>query len=354
MFALFCVCISYRKFALKHHPLKNGDNAAAAAQFRLVAEAYDVLADRQTKATTERAEQEMRRARQDKAAAQSFSRPDALLLLLLSPLSACACLICCAAEKRALFDQYGERGLKEGVSNGKGGVSGGYTFRANPEDLFAEHFGSTSPFADFFATRAAQPLFASLAKTEVKKAPAQEINLYVSLEELYGGASKSHKVLRRRLAMDGRSLALEEKILKLEVGAGWKEGTRLTFAREGDEEAGGDPALGEAGDVVFVVRTKPHPRFVRRGNDLVHTARLSLLQALTGATLDIETLDRRVIPVALNEVCVPGGCKTVVGEGMPHPKTGVKGNLVIEFDITFPQQLTYQQKNDIKKVLTQG
>jgi DnaJ-class molecular chaperone len=41
------VCSSYRKFALKHHPLKNGDNAAAAAQFRLVAEAYDVLADRQ-------------------------------------------------------------------------------------------------------------------------------------------------------------------------------------------------------------------------------------------------------------------------------------------------------------------
>jgi len=257
-----------------------------------------------------------------------------------------------AAEKRALFDQYGERGLKEGVSNGKGGLSGGYTFRANPEELFAEHFGSTSPFADFFATRAAAPLFASMAKTEVKKAPAQEINLYVSLEELYAGASKSHKVVRRRLAMDGRSLALEEKILKLEVGAGWKEGTRLTFAREGDEELGGE--LSETGDVVFVVRTKPHPRFVRRGNDLVHTARLSLLQALTGATLDIETLDRRVIPVALNEVCVPGGSKVVVGEGMPHPKTGVKGNLVIEFDITFPQQLTYQQKNDIKKVLTQA
>jgi len=238
------------------------------------------------------------------------------------------------------------------VSNGKGGLSGGYTFRANPEELFAEHFGSTSPFADFFATRAAAPLFASMAKTEVKKAPAQEINLYVSLEELYAGASKSHKVVRRRLAMDGRSLALEEKILKLDVGAGWKEGTRLTFAREGDEDLGGD--LSETGDVVFVVRTKPHPRFVRRGNDLVHTARLSLLQALTGATLDIETLDRRVIPVALNEVCVPGGSKVVGGEGMPHPKTGAKGNLVIEFDITFPQQLTYQQKNDIKKVLTQA
>jgi hypothetical protein len=37
---------SYRKFALKYHPLKNPNNADAAAQFRLVAEAYDVLSDR--------------------------------------------------------------------------------------------------------------------------------------------------------------------------------------------------------------------------------------------------------------------------------------------------------------------
>ena len=103
--------------------------------------------------------------------------------------------------------------------------------------------------------------------------------------------------------------------------------------------------------MVFVLRTKPHPRFSRRANDLVFVANLTLAQALTGATVDVETLDRRVIPVALNEVCVPGGSKIVAGEGLPHPKTGVKGNLVIEFNITFPQQLSYEQKNAIKKIL---
>jgi DnaJ family protein B protein 13 len=240
-----------------------------------------------------------------------------------------------------LFDQYGERGLKQGVSNGKGGRAGGgggYSFSANPEELFAEHFGTASPFADFFATSAAQPLFNNLATAAAeakRKVPAQEINLYVSLEELYAGASKSHKIMRRRLAMDGLTLQLEEKILKIDVGAGWKEGTKLTFAREGDEEhSSGAGAQAETGDVVFVLRTKPHPRFTRRGNDLVFVANLTLSQALTGATIDVETLDRRVIPVALNEVCTPGGNKTVAGEGLPHPKTGVKGNLVIEFNIT--------------------
>lgn len=261
-----------------------------------------------------------------------------------------------AAEKRALFDQYGERGLKQGVPNGKGGraggVGGGYSFTANPEELFADHFGTSSPFADFFATSAAQPLFHTLKQTDKRKVAAQEINLYVSLEELYAGASKSHKLLRKRLGMDGRTLMLEEKILKLEIGAGWKEGTRLTFAREGDEEPG---ETSETGDVIFVLRTKPHPRFTRRGNDLVYTAPLTLLAALTGTTLSIETLDRRVLPIALNEVCAPGGSKIVVGEGMPNPKdpssASARGNLVIEFAISFPEQLSYEQKQGIKKIL---
>jgi len=252
-------------------------------------------------------------------------------------------------EKRAIFDQYGCRGLKHGVPNGRGGVAGGYSYRLNPEEAFAEHFGSASPFAEFFASQASQPLFGQLKdQSEVKKVPAQEINLYVSLEELYAGAQKSHKLLRRRLQIDGRTMQLEEKILQLQIGAGWKEGTRLTFAREGDEAPGGQS---ETGDVVFVLRQKPHPRFTRRGQDLVLRAPLTLLQALTGATVEVETLDHRVIPVALNEVCAPGGSKVVQGEGLPHPKTGVKGNLVIEFDIHFPQQLTSQQKEGIKKIL---
>lgn len=286
---------AYRKFALKSHPLKNQNDAEAAKRFRLVAEAYDVLAD---------------------------------------------------PQRRAIFDQYGERGLKEGTPNGRGGVAGGWSFSGNPEELFAEHFGSSSPFAEFFASEGNQ-LFKSYQQTEVKKVPAQEINLYVSLEELYSGARKVQKVVRKRLGMDGRTLSLEEKLLTVEVGAGWREGTRITFPKEGDEQ----PGLTEPGDVVLVLREKPHPRFVRRGNDLVYTAKLSLLQALTGCVLPVETLDRRVLSVGVNEVAAPGSRKVVSGEGMPHPKTGVKGNLVLEFEVVFPQQLTQSQKQAIKDIL---
>merc|ERR1719313_3115654 len=54
--------------------------------------------------------------------------------------------------KRAIYDQYGERGLKEGVPDGKGGVKGGkYRFNNNAAEIFTAFFGTASPFADIMA-----------------------------------------------------------------------------------------------------------------------------------------------------------------------------------------------------------
>jgi len=46
---------------------------------------------------------------------------------------------------------------------------------------------------------------------------------------------------------------------------GWKDGTKITFEGEGDESAGVLPA-----DIVFVVKTKPHDRFTRDGDNLLY------------------------------------------------------------------------------------
>jgi len=298
---------AYRVHALKYHPLKHEgqpSSEGAAKQFRLVAEAYDVLTQPQL---------------------------------------------------RALFDQYGSIGLKTGVPNGRGGRTSAYTFRLNPLELFADNFGNASPFADFFeaagtAQGAGAELLTTYNKKEVKKAKTQEVNLYVSLEELYSGCSKSMKVLRKRLSLDGRRLVLEEKIFKLDIGAGWKEGTKLTFAGEGDEVAEDDGTV--AGDLVFILKIKPHPRFVRKGNDLEFVATLSLKQALVGHTLEIQTLDGRTLTVGISDIATPDGVQLVEGEGMPSTKTpGKKGNLKIRFDIRFPKQLTTEQKNALQKIL---
>ncbi|MCJ8732004.1 hypothetical protein PDJAM_G00205990 [Pangasius djambal] len=52
-----------------------------------------------------------------------------------------------------------------------------------------------------------------------------------------------------------------------------KEGTKVTFPREGDESPGCITA-----DIVFVIKDKPHSHFRREGSDIVYPVRISLHQ----------------------------------------------------------------------------
>lgn len=248
---------------------------------------------------------------------------------------------------RTIYDQYGERGLKEGVSNSKGGRLPAWTYSANPEQQYMDFFGTYSPFADFFSGGSGlnMPLF---AKTEVPKAgdvAPQVHHLFCSLEELYGGCSKKFKVTRQKLEMDGKTTRPEDHIMTIEVQKGWREGTKITFTGEGDEQVGMN-----TGDVVFLLKEKPHPLFKRNKNDLVFTAKISLVEALTGTTVQVPTLDGRKISVPITEIVRPNVPVVVPGEGMPTAKGG-KGDLRIEFDVQFPDMLTEDQKSSISAIL---
>ena len=57
----------------------------------------------------------------------------------------------------------------------------------------------------------------------------------------------------------------------------------------------------------------------------------------------------------LDHVLIPGGVKTVVGEGMPITKQpGSKGVLRISWDISFPFALTAEQKAGLRAILPAG
>jgi len=163
---------------------------------------------------------------------------------------------------------------------------------------------------------------------------------YCSLEELYHGITKKMRVKRQRLNIDGQTTHEEEKILTIEVKPGWKSGTKITFPKEGDEKPGITPA-----DIQFILKEKPHDRFKRNGNDLIYRYSCSLKQALLGLTIDVHTLDQRKLRIPINKIISPGYTHKVIGEGMPISKSPhEKGNLIIEFDINFPNRLTEHQK----------
>ncbi|KAL9342928.1 hypothetical protein Peur_063359 [Populus x canadensis] len=327
---------AYRKLAMKWHPDKNPNNKKEAeAKFKKISEAYEVLSD---------------------------------------------------PQKKAVYDQYGEEGLKGQVpppgaggagpgGAGPGGATffstgdGPTTFQFNPrnaDDIFTEFFGFSSPFGGMGGggggmrqTRFQGGMFGndifssyseggggSMHQGAPRKAPQIEKKLPCSLEELYKGATKRMKISRDIADASGRTMQVEE-ILTIDIKPGWKKGTKITFPEKGNEQPNIVPA-----DLVFIIDEKPHPVFTRDGNDLVVTQKISLAEALTGYTVHLTALDGRNLTIPVNTLIHPNYEEVVPREGMPIQKDPTKrGNLRIKFDIKFPTRLTAEQKAGIKRLL---
>jgi len=337
---------AYRKLALKWHPDRNLDHKdVAERRFKELSEAYEVLSDKQ---------------------------------------------------KRTIYDQYGEEGLKGGVppggAGGAGGMPdgfsympGGYTFRSSSmsgaEEIFRQFFESQGgagifgaaggggargrgaaggPGMSFFMDGDGFNMFGAgpggagprrsasarpgggFGAMDEDEPPIVTKKLGCTLEELYNGTVKKLKVTKKKL--DGST---EEKILTINIKPGWKSGTKITFNNEGDEVA---PGVFQS--IVFVLEEKQHAVFVRDGDNLVVTLDISLADALTGVSGSIKTLDGRNLPITSDTIIQPGTTLRLPGEGMPISKLpGQKGDLIVKFNVRFPRSLTPAQKQQLRSVL---
>lgn len=138
-----------------------------------------------------------------------------------------------------------------------------------------------------------------------------------------------------------------EEILKIDITPGWKKGTKITFPEKGNQEPGVTPA-----DLIFVIDEKPHSVYKRDGNDLIVDKQVSLLDALTGITISLTTLDGRNLTIPVLDIVKPSQEIVIPNEGMPISKQlSKRGDLRINFDISFPSRLTSEQKTDLKRLL---
>ncbi|WWD09630.1 hypothetical protein V865_007758 [Kwoniella europaea PYCC6329] len=334
---------AYRKESLKWHPDKNpGDKRAAAEEkFKKIGEAYEVLSD---------------------------------------------------PNKKEIYDQLGEEGLKGGAGAGgggggfgggfPGGGGGGFSFHAtDPNDIFNAFFSSSGGgggMEDIFggmgggggrggprmrSSRMGGGMggmggmpggFGGEPHSSKPPPPPGEITkpLALTLEELYKGGTKRLKITRH-LQTGGQ----EEKILEVAYKAGWKKGTKIKFAGAGNEDE-----YGQSQTVTFIVEEKPHNRFERVDDDLIIKLNITLSQALLGPegggaiTKEVEQLDGRRITVSTPEgqIVQPGQETRIPGEGMPVSKVGSakkKGDLIVRWNVVFPTRITPEQKKELRKVL---
>lgn len=260
--------------------------------------------------------------------------------------------------KRAFFDKYGEKLLKEGFFS-EGVIEGGYQFGGNPEQIFVGFFERDNPFAKIYDSDGRE-MFGSMfgaafgGQNFPGLPPVKDLVVEVecSLNELYCGCMKEVSYLKTLLNNDGRTTREEMVSRVIDIKPGYENGSRIVLRGEGNESNGK-----KTSDLIFRVKEVKHAEFERKGNDLIYTAKVSLIQALCSETVKIVTLDGRVLLVAVDEIIAPKTLKRIEGEGMPiwageDAEGGVrKGNLYIRFDIGFPETLDQEAKEAVVEIL---
>jgi DnaJ-class molecular chaperone len=170
----------------------------------------------------------------------------------------------------------------------------------------------------------------------------------VTLEELYGGKVKKLKITRQVLdPRDYQRTVAESRVIELEIKAGWKSGTKLTFERLGDEQMGT-----VAADMVFVLKEQLHERFRRKNQHLYFKTKLRLKDALVGGEVRLKQLDGRSLVIPYVGPIAPGHQQIVKGEGMPIAKSpGERGDLIVEYEVDYPTELSDQVKDQLRALV---
>jgi DnaJ family protein A protein 2 len=133
------------------------------------------------------------------------------------------------------------------------------------------------------------------------------------------------------------------------VRPGSLPGTMITFKNESDWH----PDFSEVGDLVVFVNSKNEEAgFVREGDFLIMKKTITLLESLTNFDMYFKHLDDRIIKVSNDEIIHPNQKMIIKGEGMPNLENNlVKGDLIIHFEITFPQSLDKDRSKYLVKIL---
>lgn len=331
---------AYRKIALKYHPDKNPGNKDAEEKFKLAAEAYAVLSDK---------------------------------------------------EKRARYDQFGEDGLK---NSGFGGFGGGGMSMEDIFSQFSDIFGGAfggSPFGDFFGSGSRQ---------RVRKGSDLRIRIKLSLEEIYNGIKKSVKVrhyedcpicngsgaepghgtstcpvchgervgsflgqminIRPCPNCHGEGTVIEkscrnchgegrvktESKVDIDIPKGVSTGNYMTLRGKGNAA----PRGGVPGDLIVEFLEEDHSLFTRHGNDIYISIVITWPQAVFGDDITVQTLSG---PVSLK---IPPGIRSgkilrLRHKGMPVLQGSQYGDQLIRIQVETPTEMSKDEKELIQQLM---
>lgn len=309
---------AFRKLARENHPDKRPGDAAAERRFKDINEANAVLSDPE------------KRRKYDLLGANWES-----------------------------YSQAGAGGPSAGGSpftgfarGGGGGQAGNvrYEFRTSGG-------GAGGEFSDFFRTffAADEPGAASAGRSRPAGPTFEEILGQMGLNQAAqtNGGARRRQAAPRAVAEATAEISLEEafrgtsrrididgKRLEMTIPPGADNGTRIKLSGQGP---GG-------GDVVVIVRVRPHAIFTRRGANLERELPITLEEALLGGEVKVTTLKGRVL------LKIPPGTQNgrifkLTGQGMPHLRGTGMGDALVKVKVVLPTGLSAEAEQAARTFL---
>ena len=281
---------AYRKLARKYHPdLNKGKDAEA--NFKELGEAYEVLKD---------------------------------------------------PEKRAAYDDAGQRWKAGADQEPPPGWNSGYEFRGAGGDGAADGFPDHSDFFEaLFGRRQAG---GAQARRAPPRAQDHHAKVLIDLADAYSGASRSILLHVPVLDEHGR-LSMRERQLDVAIPQGVREGQHLRLSGQG---APGPDGAG-AGDLYLEIHFNPHPLFRVEGRDVTLELPVAPWEAALGASVTAPTPDGSV------QLSIPAGSASgrklrLKGKGIPGKQPG---DLYVVLQIQMPRDqgpATQQAWNELARL----
>ena len=137
--------------------------------------------------------------------------------------------------------------------------------------------------------------------------------------------------LKLRLSDDGAPT-------NVKVPAGIQDGQKIKLRGKGQQSPNG----GETGDLLITVKVKPHPVFVRDGNNLRVSVPVTFAEAVLGATISVPTLGGEPVKLKVAPGTPNGRVLRVKGKGVQSAK-GV-GDLLAAVEVAVPSHVSDKAK----------
>jgi molecular chaperone DnaJ len=137
----------------------------------------------------------------------------------------------------------------------------------------------------------------------------------------------------------GRKVVQVERLISVKIPAGVDDGTRIRLAGEGEPGARGGPA----GNLYVVLHVKPHTFFRREDSNILMELDVNVAQAALGDKILVPTLDGE------EELPIPAGTQTgevfrLRGKGVPFLQRNGRGDQLVMIHVLTPTKLTKRQK----------